>query len=194
MTISQQEVSPRAYRTSRRLSNDVSHSACDLRRPGTPLSPQKPAVLHALILHLIRSNQHREALEELETYLTSYPYLLFGPLHTYAGLLAFYLAQPPRLRVAFTAIAGAAEDMGLGLGMESLGSRRAESEVDSDMSSSGFRRRDIQPPNQGLLRQARGWFVKSLEIADDAVASEFVRIVSQLFPLLSTVVKSGSLC
>jgi len=27
-------------------------------------------------------------------YLPSYPYILSAPLHTYAGLLAFYLAQP----------------------------------------------------------------------------------------------------
>lgn len=34
------------------------------------------------------------------------------------------------------------------------------------------------PPNAALLRHARVWFVKALEIAPDGVAQEFLRMVS----------------
>lgn len=61
--------------------------------PGAALMSQKPALLHALVIHLIKQDRHREALDELDTYLLSYPYILSAPLHVYAGMLAFYLAQ-----------------------------------------------------------------------------------------------------
>lgn len=42
---------------------------------------------------------------------------------------------------------------------------------------------DEQPeqPNATMLRQARGWFIKSLEIAPDEVATEFIRLVRLAF-------------
>ena len=52
-------------------------------------------------------------------------------------------------------------------------SARASSE------SSGDPEESSQPPNPALLRQARGWFAKALEINTvDEVAAEFVRVVS----------------
>ena len=32
--------------------------------------------------------------------------------------------------------------------------------------------------NEGMIRQARTWFVKAVEIAPDEVADEFIRLVS----------------
>ncbi|EIW69960.1 hypothetical protein TREMEDRAFT_17734, partial [Tremella mesenterica DSM 1558] len=54
----------------------------------------KPQLLLALVLHLIKHDRHRQALDELELYLPSPPYDDVSTLHTYAGMLSFYLAQP----------------------------------------------------------------------------------------------------
>lgn len=135
-------------------------------------------MLHALILHLIRTNQHREALDELETYLTSYPYLLSGPLHTYAGLIAFYLAQPPTLRVKFgSASAGTDGALGDAAPLRWTG-EGSDGESDISPDPPGMTRMQKHDPlNQGYMRQARGWFVRALEIGQDTVAAEFIHIV-----------------
>jgi RNA polymerase I-specific transcription initiation factor RRN11 len=135
------------------------------------MSGQKPSLLHALVLHLIKHDHYRAALDELETYirhppsflhlvltsnsyLSSYPYLLSGPLHTYAGMLAFYLAQPP-----------------------SAQAQRGRARRSSSSSSSSHEQREA--PNPGMIRQARGWFSKALEFdKEDEVALELIRIVS----------------
>ncbi|KAL1708628.1 hypothetical protein EV121DRAFT_287496 [Schizophyllum commune] len=52
-------------------------------------------MLRELVLHLISHNRCREALDELELYLPSFPYSDNPTLHVYAGLTRLYLAQPP---------------------------------------------------------------------------------------------------
>lgn len=127
--------------------------------------------MHALILHLIRQKQYREALDELETYLTSYPYLLSGPLHTYAGMLAFYLAQPPDLRGE--GLGAVAEGPG-GVAVAGRGDGGSASSSPPPRAASGT----VQVADVSLVRQARVWFVKAQDIGRDEVAAEFVRIVS----------------
>ncbi|KZT13038.1 uncharacterized protein LAESUDRAFT_639698 [Laetiporus sulphureus 93-53] len=55
---------------------------------------QRETILKELILQLIQAGMHREALDELDLYLPSFPYQGNPVLQTYAGLLALYLAQP----------------------------------------------------------------------------------------------------
>ncbi|KAE9410038.1 hypothetical protein BT96DRAFT_912909 [Gymnopus androsaceus JB14] len=50
-------------------------------------------LLKELIFQLIQAGHHREALDELELYLPSFPYQDNPVLHIYAGLLCFYLSQ-----------------------------------------------------------------------------------------------------
>jgi len=91
-------------------------------------------------------------------YLTSYPYLTSGPLHTYAGLLSFFLAQPVSQRLSAEEIQG-----------------RAAS-VDSTSTSSPPRR---EASNASMIRSARAWFTKAAELdGKDDVAREFLRLVS----------------
>ncbi|KAJ7129454.1 hypothetical protein C8R44DRAFT_615328 [Mycena epipterygia] len=54
----------------------------------------RETILKELVLRLILSHQHREALDELELYLPSFPYQDNGLLHVYAGLASIYIAQP----------------------------------------------------------------------------------------------------
>ncbi|CAL1701176.1 unnamed protein product [Somion occarium] len=56
-------------------------------------SHDRESVLQELILRLIKSGQHRKALDELELYLPSPPYEDNPILHIYAGLLCLYLSQ-----------------------------------------------------------------------------------------------------
>ena len=99
-------------------------------------------------------------------YLPSYPYLQSGPLHTYAGLLCFYLAQNPQNST------------------QQLTQRvtRARSSPISQPHDSELE--DVTLGTQGasqntsLLRQARSWFGKALSIdPTDEVAQEFIRLV-----------------
>ncbi|KAJ7639022.1 hypothetical protein FB45DRAFT_741229 [Roridomyces roridus] len=57
-------------------------------------SSERETILKELILRLVISGQHREALDELELYLPSFPYQDNALLHIYAGLITLYLAQP----------------------------------------------------------------------------------------------------
>ncbi|KAF7288290.1 hypothetical protein HMN09_01409100 [Mycena chlorophos] len=50
-------------------------------------------ILKELCLRLILSGKHREALDELELYLPSFPYQANTILNVYAGMLSLYLAQ-----------------------------------------------------------------------------------------------------
>ncbi|ORY29624.1 hypothetical protein BCR39DRAFT_531233 [Naematelia encephala] len=127
----------------------------------------KPALLHALILHLIKHNRHRAALDELEAYLSSYPYLLSAALHTYAGLIAFYLAQSESSRLPHRRVGSG---QATGNTVEWASSRRSP-----ESTSSRSAIVQAEPPNPTLLRHARGWFIKALEIdASDTVAGEFI--------------------
>ncbi|EGO27767.1 hypothetical protein SERLADRAFT_435521 [Serpula lacrymans var. lacrymans S7.9] len=54
---------------------------------------ERESILKELVLHLILSNRYREALDELELYLPSFPYHDNPVLHVYAGLLSLQLAQ-----------------------------------------------------------------------------------------------------
>ncbi|KAK4686329.1 RNA polymerase I-specific transcription initiation factor RRN11, partial [Tremellales sp. Uapishka_1] len=126
----------------------------------------KPALLHALVLHLINNHRHRAALDELETYLPSVPYLLSAPLHTYAGLLAFYLAQPPSARAAPAPAARSSR--------ESTASSTSTAGPLTEHSSVAGK----EPLNASLVRQARGWFGKAVGIdANEEVAAEFIRLI-----------------
>ncbi|CAK5275384.1 unnamed protein product, partial [Mycena citricolor] len=58
---------------------------------------ERESILQELVLHLIASGEHREALDELELYLPSFPYQDNPALHVYAGLLCLFLAQPGEL-------------------------------------------------------------------------------------------------
>ena len=80
--------------------------------------------------------------------------MLSGPLHTYAGLLCFYLAQPETMRAPRT-------------------EHDPNSPVDLSMDD------DTSQPNAALLRAARGWFVKAQSVDEqDDVAKEFIQLVS----------------
>lgn len=61
---------------------------------------QKPDILIALVVHLIKQGQAEQALDEIELYLPNFPFALSAIIHTYAGLISFYLAQPPDSRAA----------------------------------------------------------------------------------------------
>ncbi|KAF8507834.1 hypothetical protein BU17DRAFT_100226 [Hysterangium stoloniferum] len=51
------------------------------------------SILQELLLQLINGGQHREALDELELYLPSFPFQDNAVLHMYAGLLYLFLAD-----------------------------------------------------------------------------------------------------
>ncbi|KAF8631621.1 hypothetical protein AX15_002363 [Amanita polypyramis BW_CC] len=53
----------------------------------------REAILTEVIHCLIRSGRYKEALDELELYLPSFPYQDNPILHAYAGLLSLYLSQ-----------------------------------------------------------------------------------------------------
>lgn len=98
-----------------------------------------------------------------DRYLSSYPYLLSGPLHTYAGLLCFYLAQPtPALHLNETTPGHASRESTPGASRHGSPVARAKN-----------------PPNPTLYRQARAYFVKALTLDEsDEVANGFIGIVS----------------
>ncbi|KXN89564.1 RNA polymerase I-specific transcription initiation factor rrn11 [Leucoagaricus sp. SymC.cos] len=58
---------------------------------GSPAAQE--TMLKELVLLLILSGQYRQALDELELYLPSFPYQDNAILHIYAGLLCLHLAQ-----------------------------------------------------------------------------------------------------
>ncbi|KAF9821491.1 hypothetical protein IEO21_00737 [Rhodonia placenta] len=55
---------------------------------------ERELILKELTLRLIRAGMHREALDELDLNLPTFPFQDNPVLHVYAGLLAVYLAQP----------------------------------------------------------------------------------------------------
>ncbi|OBZ76820.1 hypothetical protein A0H81_03957 [Grifola frondosa] len=55
---------------------------------------ERESILKELILRLINSELYRQAMEELELYLPSFPYQDNPVFHLYAGLISLYLAQP----------------------------------------------------------------------------------------------------
>ncbi|TFY71413.1 hypothetical protein EVG20_g1595 [Dentipellis fragilis] len=55
---------------------------------------EREGILQEMVLLLIMSGKHREALDELELYLPSFPFQDNPVLHIYAGLICLYLAQP----------------------------------------------------------------------------------------------------
>ncbi|WVQ63239.1 uncharacterized protein L199_001390 [Kwoniella botswanensis] len=142
----------------------------------------KPSLLHALVLHLIKSGQYRHAYDQLETYLSSYPFLLSGPLHTYAGLLSFYLAQPPSLRLDGQSlpISSSFHDK-QALRQHLSAEVELERSSRSSLSSSPPLRpidHDHLPADAAGLRTARGWFVKALEIdKTDQVSRQFIDLI-----------------
>lgn len=158
-------------------------------------------MLHALILHFIKSGRYRSALEELEMYLTSYPYLLCGPLHTYAGMLSFFLAQPESARhdpaslAAMTANAEGAESgerrrrrsSSVKRRSSVRGSRSArllsEASATTDTTDSSQRTATTgsrEPANPLMVSRAKAHFIRALEVdKGDNVAKEFITVASQ---------------
>ncbi|WWD20637.1 hypothetical protein CI109_105113 [Kwoniella shandongensis] len=133
---------------------------------------EKPLFLHAVVLHLIKHGRYRQALEEISTYINSYPYILSSSLHTYAGLLSFYLAQPTSQRVGATSSREATYD-----GTSDRISQRDES-VSAASSPPPELKGMEELPNPGMMRQARGWFVKALDIdPSDDVAKSFIKLI-----------------
>ncbi|KII94953.1 hypothetical protein PLICRDRAFT_47951 [Plicaturopsis crispa FD-325 SS-3] len=55
---------------------------------------ERESILKELALRLIMGGKYREALDELETYLPSFPFQENVALHIYAGLICLYLGQP----------------------------------------------------------------------------------------------------
>ncbi|GMK54430.1 hypothetical protein CspeluHIS016_0110160 [Cutaneotrichosporon spelunceum] len=133
----------------------------------------KPVILCELVQHLIRVGRYRAALEELETYLSSFTYLNSAPLLTYAGLLCFYLAQPESAR------GGSAMDNA----RETIKVHGDTGKDESDTSSTRSRSMSVDsvdhaPPNSQMLRKAREWFGKALKADPQlAVAKEFARLI-----------------
>ncbi|OCF45669.1 hypothetical protein I317_00572 [Kwoniella heveanensis CBS 569] len=130
----------------------------------------KPSLLNGLVLHFIKHGQYRRALDQLETYLSSYPFLRSGPLHTYAGLLSFYLAQPVSSRVEDQKPLAAAdldeEDANVG----ENGSSTASPAPDRDQG--------LQAADSMGLRISRAYFAKALELdVNDQVAQQFIRLI-----------------
>ncbi|KAH7930702.1 hypothetical protein BV22DRAFT_1101649 [Leucogyrophana mollusca] len=56
---------------------------------------QQELILCELVFHYILAERYKDALDELEFYLPSFPYHENPVLYVYAGLLSIYLAQPP---------------------------------------------------------------------------------------------------
>ncbi|BEI87418.1 uncharacterized protein CcaverHIS019_0101360 [Cutaneotrichosporon cavernicola] len=133
----------------------------------------KPVILCELVQHLIRVGRYRAALEELEMYISSFPYLNSAQLLTYAGLLHFYLAQPESAR------GGSATD-------NAGGTKKAHRDVGEDESEGNSMRSrsmsvdsvDHSAPNPEMMRQARKWFGKALKVDPQlAVAKEFAGLI-----------------
>ncbi|WVR08603.1 hypothetical protein IAU60_005658 [Kwoniella sp. DSM 27419] len=137
----------------------------------------KPSLLHALVLYLIKQGQYRQAYDQLETYLPSYPYLLSGPLHTYAGMIAFYLAQPPSLRADVTEQAprDGSDDWETRSASVPLSPTQAGSQ--SSASPPPALESQAQVDSFGI-RTARTYFSKALGInSRDDVASSFIKLI-----------------
>ncbi|KAG6821541.1 hypothetical protein H0H93_000050 [Arthromyces matolae] len=58
---------------------------------------ERENILAELVVQLIKSGRHKEALDELELYLPSFPFQDNPVLHIYAALICLYLAQPAEL-------------------------------------------------------------------------------------------------
>ncbi|KAG7449437.1 uncharacterized protein BT62DRAFT_1054388 [Guyanagaster necrorhizus] len=58
------------------------------------LPDKREMILKEIILRQIMAGHFRQALDELELYLPSFPYQDDPVLHNYAGLLSLYLSQP----------------------------------------------------------------------------------------------------
>ncbi|KAF8195665.1 hypothetical protein K438DRAFT_2016944 [Mycena galopus ATCC 62051] len=54
----------------------------------------RETILKEMVLRLITGERHRDALDELELYVPSFPYQDNAVLHVYAGLLCMYIGQP----------------------------------------------------------------------------------------------------
>ncbi|KAF9464352.1 hypothetical protein BDZ94DRAFT_1353808 [Collybia nuda] len=64
----------------------------------------RECILKELVLRLIMLGKYREAQDELELYLPSFPYSDNPVLHLYAGLISLYMAQPTPPSTTFNSI------------------------------------------------------------------------------------------
>ncbi|KAJ9110310.1 hypothetical protein QFC19_001713 [Naganishia cerealis] len=130
---------------------------------------QRPEILLTLVLHLIEAKEYQRALDDLELYLISYPYILSATLHSYAGLLCFYLSQPAATR-EFSCDLATVDDR----------SRESSSSVedDSDNAIDSYRPRngsitaEALHMDERMLRNASIHFSKALETEKDAQGLE----------------------
>ncbi|KAG1906991.1 uncharacterized protein F5891DRAFT_939827 [Suillus fuscotomentosus] len=83
------------------LENDVCvvesnpHKIDFLRTMLLQLPEERERILAELVQHYILAGRYRDALDELEFYLPSFPYRDNPVLHVYAGLLCIFIAQHP---------------------------------------------------------------------------------------------------
>jgi len=83
------------------LENDVRimesnpHKIDFLRTMLLQLPEERERILAELVQHYIIAGRYRDALDELEFYLPSFPYRDNPVLHIYAGLLCIFIAQLP---------------------------------------------------------------------------------------------------
>ncbi|KAG2369650.1 hypothetical protein BDR07DRAFT_1476756 [Suillus spraguei] len=83
------------------LENDVRvmesnpHKIDFLRTMLLQLPEERERILAELVQNYILAGRYRDALDELEFYLPSFPYRDNPVLHVYAGLLCIFIAQPP---------------------------------------------------------------------------------------------------
>ncbi|KAG2060112.1 hypothetical protein BDR06DRAFT_1002637 [Suillus hirtellus] len=83
------------------LENDVCvvesnpHKIDFLRTMLLQLPQERERILAELVQHYILAGRYRDALDELEFYLPSFPYRDNPVLHVHAGLLCIFIAQPP---------------------------------------------------------------------------------------------------
>ncbi|KAJ9098184.1 hypothetical protein QFC21_004513 [Naganishia friedmannii] len=132
----------------------------------------RPEILLALVLHLIEVKEHQRALDDLELYLISYPYILSASLHSYAGMLCFYLSQPTTTREFSRNLFDKDNDSSL--------SRETSSEMDDDtddaVNSYKARSRPITAEDlqmdERMLRNASNHFTKALDTETDAQGLE----------------------
>ncbi|KAG1761355.1 hypothetical protein EDD22DRAFT_779872 [Suillus occidentalis] len=77
-----------------RVTESNPHKINFLRTMLLQLQEERERILAELVQHYILAGRYRDALDELEFYLPSFPYRDNAVLYVYAGLLCVFMAQP----------------------------------------------------------------------------------------------------
>ncbi|KIK44257.1 hypothetical protein CY34DRAFT_802868 [Suillus luteus UH-Slu-Lm8-n1] len=77
-----------------RVTESNPHKIDFLRTMLLQLQEERERILAELVQHYILAGRYRDALDELEFYLPSFPYRDNAVLYVYAGLLCIFIAQP----------------------------------------------------------------------------------------------------